>query len=152
MKCTSTESLSFLSGRRVHKYGDRHDEVNQDHPARWRTEWVGLKHSADPQAYGVHAAQFSKTAAPSTAGLAALNARRTPQRGFPRRTGEYSAASDVCLVPRAKASSRARIGSSRAVDQAGEAALSRLQDLIGEDGGVKREQRWIDLLDRKSVV
>jgi hypothetical protein len=20
------------------------DEVNQDHPARWRTEWVGLKH------------------------------------------------------------------------------------------------------------
>ena len=35
-----------------------------DHPARWRTEWIGLKHPTDTNVRGVHAAQFSKTAAP----------------------------------------------------------------------------------------
>ncbi|MDX6608087.1 MAG: hypothetical protein QOF85_12 [Solirubrobacterales bacterium] len=35
-----------------------------DHPARWRTEWIGLKHPTNTNVRGVHAAQFSKTAAP----------------------------------------------------------------------------------------
>ena len=39
-----------------------------DHPARWRTEWIGLKHPTDTNVRGVHAAQFSKTAAPSNDG------------------------------------------------------------------------------------
>ena len=35
-----------------------------DHPARWRTEWIGLKHPTNTNVRGVHAAQFSKTIAP----------------------------------------------------------------------------------------
>jgi hypothetical protein len=72
-----------------------------DHPARWRTEWIGLKHPTNTNVRGVHAAQFSKTAAPFTAGLAAPYARARPG-ALPRRTGEYSAAAAVCLAGRLK--------------------------------------------------
>src|SRR4051794_41836991 len=49
-----------------------------DHPARWRTEWIGLKHPTNTNVRGVHAAQFSKTAAPFAAGLAAPYAPARP--------------------------------------------------------------------------
>src|SRR3954465_9603453 len=73
-----------------------------DHPARWRTEWIGLKHPTNTNVRGGHAAQFSKTAAPFAAGLAAPYARARPG-ALPRRTKEYSAAAAVCLAGRLEA-------------------------------------------------
>jgi hypothetical protein len=88
-----------------------------DHPARWRTEWIGLKHPTDTNVRGVHAAQFSKTAARFAAGLAAPYARAR-HRALPRRTKEYSAAAELCL------------GGA----QAAKAALADLQDAAVELG------------------
>jgi hypothetical protein len=75
-------------------------------------ERIGLKHSADPRVHGVHAAQFSKTAAPPRrdSPLFTHGARHEPA---PRGTREYSAAGAVCLGGRAKPT---------------EAALADLQD------------------------
>ncbi len=73
-----------------------------DHPARWRTEWIGLKHPTDTNVRGVHAAQFSKTAAPSVAGLATLHAWAR-HRASPRGTKEYSARRASCLGRQAQA-------------------------------------------------
>ena len=65
-----------FNGRRVHKYGDRYDEVNQDHPVRWRTEWFGLKHSAG-LLMGLRSARCSvfKDRCAAATGLVALDAR-----------------------------------------------------------------------------
>src|SRR5215467_11707957 len=61
----------------------------------------GLKQSTDPWACGVHAAQFSKTAASLATGLAAF--AHGQARSLPRGAGEYSAAGASCLGRRAQA-------------------------------------------------
>src|SRR5690348_9701956 len=61
----------------------------------------GLKQSTDPWACGVHAAQFSKTAASLAAGLAAI--AHGQARGLPRGTEEYSAGGASWLGRRAQA-------------------------------------------------
>ena len=61
-----------------------------DHPARWRTEWIGLKQSTDRMVRGVHAAQFSKTAAPLRRDSPPFT--HGPAGACPRGTEEYSAA------------------------------------------------------------
>src|SRR5829696_5366519 len=79
------------------------------------------------RARGVHAAQFSKTAA-SRGGI--RRPTRMGQTGAcPRGTGEYSAMASVCPAPRAASAGR---GSGRTQAQAPEAPLSRLQDLAVE--------------------
>ena len=67
-----SESLSCLHGRRVHKYDDRHDEVNQNHPARWRTEWVGLNiHGPVDRAHGCTLLSFQRPLRLNATGLVA---------------------------------------------------------------------------------
>src|SRR5215468_3447796 len=90
-----------------------------DHPARWRTEWIGLKQSTGH--CGPRSARCSvfKDRCAFAAGLAALHAW-TRHRASPRGTKEYSAAAALCLVAAGSGT------------QASKAALSRLQDAAVE--------------------
>ena|GEM_PF-3447566 len=87
-----------------------------DHPARWRTEWIGLKHPRGHECLRGARCSVFKDRCALTAGLAARHAWARHQ-ALPRRTKEYSAAAEVCLAAGAKAA---------------EAALAQLQDTAVE--------------------
>ena len=68
------------------------DEVNQDHSARWRTEWVGLKHSADQLIGSTECTLLSFQRPLRLRDGTRRSQRSGPPEATPRRTEKYSTA------------------------------------------------------------
>ena len=78
-----SESVVMRIGHRVHKLGGRHDGVDQSIRHADVTEWIGLKQPTNTNVRGVHAAQFSKTAASRRRDSPSFT--HGPDRGLPQR-------------------------------------------------------------------
>ena len=84
MKGTSYRELSCLAMAAGYTYSATGMTGKSDHPARWRAEWIGLKHPTTTN--GPRSARCSvfKDRCASAAGLAALHAWGQAQ-GLPQK-------------------------------------------------------------------